>query len=167
MEQRFFLSYNFLEKKTTQKYSNEPVTKLSEHIKHNNKKEGEKKLTEKLESVVDEIIKLFYEIEQSILINGLISEEMYTRLEGLKELNSVYKKALNLKDPEKVSLPLAFIEEYSSLQTRAESIIAKTISQMEKLSSMESSGLFIEESKKRIEILTLLSSHYKRALELV
>ena len=167
MEQSFFLSYNFPKENTTQKYSNEPVAKLSEHIKHNNKKEGEKQLTEKLELVVDEIVKLFYEIEQSILAKGSISEEMYTRLEGLKELNSVYKKALNFQEPEKVSLPLIFIEEYSSLQRRAENIIEKTIGQMEKLSNIEGSGLFIEESKKRIEVLTLLSSHYKRVLDLV
>ncbi len=166
MEQRYFLSYKSSIKKAIRKCPETPILSLSEQILHNKTKEEGKKLSEKLEAITDEIIKLYYEMEQSILMQESIPEEMYIKLESLKELNSVYKKSLDYNEPEKVNLPLSFIEEYSNLRIRAESIISKTIQHLEMLNGIEGAKLFLNESKKRIEVLTLLSSHYKRALDL-
>ncbi len=166
MEQRYFLSYKSSIDTARRKHPETPIVSLSEEILHHKTKEEGKKLSEKLEAITDEIIKLYYEMEQSILLQESIPEERYIKLKSLKELNSVYKKSLSYNEPEKVNLPLSFIEEYSDLRIRAENIISKTIQHLEMLNGLEGATLFVDESKKRIEVLTMLSSHYKRALEL-
>ena len=50
------------------------------------------KYPEKLENTIQKIIRLYYQIEESILTNGATPLEKYNKLKVLKKLNSRYKK---------------------------------------------------------------------------
>lgn len=165
--------------------SKRPLKKELDHIPHTKKKEDDlstrikhisstykteensnKKLREKLEITTQEIIILFYQMEQSIFTNGLIPEEMYIRLEALRELNAVYKRALDEPSPSKITLPLEFVEEYSALIRRTEHIMNEITKHIERFSSVDGAEFYIRESVIRLDKLTILCSHYKNALEL-
>lgn len=129
--------------------------------------EENENLAEKLEAISEEIIKLYYQMEESIFKTGSVSKDLEKNLAVLKELSSAYKRLLNLPDPDAIDLPEKFIEEYSILILRAKNVIEQTNHQMEKLMGVEGATLFLKESKRRLETLTTLSSHYKRALGLI
>ena len=68
---------------------------LADHFNDRNKifpSEESTKYSEKLENTIQEIIRLYYQIEESILTNGATPLEKYNKLKVLKKLNSRYKK---------------------------------------------------------------------------
>ena len=114
----------------------------------------------------DQIVRLYYKIEHLILKNLPIPNELYKKLEELKELNTIYKKVLGIANPESINLPKDFIEEYSNLMKRVKKLIDETYCLIADLTESEITGLFLKESRTRLQTLLVLQEHYKNALEL-
>ena len=120
MEHDFSLAFNYTKEKTEHPASYETsIKKLKSEIKSPINKQWDRSIKpnfkDALETITDEIIKSYYEIEQSILRNGFIPDALLKRLKALQDLNTSCKKNLNIQDPDKVDFPQEFINEYSYL----------------------------------------------------
>lgn len=121
---------------------------------------------ENIELTTEQIIRLYYKIEHLILKNLTVPDELYKKLEELKKLNLIHKNQLELSIPEKINLPEDFIKEYSNLMERVKKLIDETYCLINDLTETEVTGLFLKESKTRLQTLLALQGHYKYALGL-
>ena len=112
----------------------------------------------------DQIVRLYYKIEHLILKNLSVPNELYKKIEELKMLNTIYKKVLGVPDPETINLPEDFVEEYSNLMERVKKLIDETYCLINNLTETEITGLFLKESRTRLQTLLTLKEHYKLAL---
>lgn len=169
MEKDFSLAFNYTKEKIEHPAPCEiPIKKLKDEVKPPVYKQWNRSIKSNfkdvLETITDEIIKSYYEIEQSILRNGFIPDDLLKRLAALQDLNTSCKKNLKLRDPHKVDFPQEFTNEYSFLILRAENAISRINEQISNDYLNTDRNPYNKETCRRLETLKLLCLHYKKAL---
>ena len=124
------------------------------------------KLWEKYNESIERVINIYYKIELAILTDNFVPFDFGKSLHILKAIHTTYKKTLGLPDPDEMTFPLEFIEEYTDLLRRTDLAIGSVKKRIEKLNSFQNTEPIKTVLEKNLFILDMLRLHYICALEL-
>ena len=123
-------------------------------------------LHEKLNIATEEIINLLYDMELAVLSEGAIPLIMGEKLHALRAIIFLCKIQLCLPQINEISLPEAFIEEYSKLLERTDKAIEAMKIRVNKLQTIEGTDSLKKVLEKNLLTLNMLRMHYIHALGL-
>ena len=124
------------------------------------------KLWEKYNESIESIINIYYKIELAILTDNFVSFDFGKSLHILKAIHITCKKTLGLSDPDKITFPNEFIEEYTNLLRRTNIAIESVEQRINKLNSIDTRKPVKIVLQKNLLILKMLKWHYIISLEI-
>lgn len=116
---------------------------------------------DRLDFVIDNVVKLYYQIEISVFSTGKIKPQQEYELSFFRRLNRIYKQKLQLNNPEKFDLPEEVEEDYKFLLAKLKTMILKVKGRLKLSKDIDEDDISIQSHKSKLESLIAIEKLYE------